>query len=162
MSEIVYSDDNDIDDDDNTEANSTSGSGIDKEITINENQTENTVSQPSLLSNSLKNKNEREKINICKLKAWKLFDKYIRIGSEFEVNVSYEDRKLLIDKMQNKQQWLNNDNDCANGIELFVLFDDICKENVRLLMFLAVRMIGRETKKQKLLLALNIKQHVDG
>ena len=48
-----------------------------------------------------------ENVSIFKLKAYRLFRKYIAIGSEFEINISYSARRELINLMNDHDKWLN-------------------------------------------------------
>ena len=156
LSEIVY-DETEFD-----EIEINSDETMEKSVNDTSNSSHTTYSHS--ISNTLRNKTDAEKVLICKTKAWKLYEKYIRIGSEFEVNISDNDRRVLINKMQNKNKWLssnddnNNNNNYSNGQDLFILFDKACQENVRLLTFLLLRMVGHAEKKDKLFLALNSKQ----
>ena len=82
-----------------------------------------------------------------------LYDKYIRIGSEFESNISDNNRTQLIDRMRHKQLWLNNNYGISSN-QLFVMFDNACLENVKLLQFSLMRLLSKREKKGKLRSAL--------
>ena len=62
--------------------------------------------------------------------AYKLFEKYIMIGSEFEVNISGVMRDGLYDQLSNLELLMDND---AIGVnELFVMFEECKKEMIAL------------------------------
>ena len=66
-----------------------------------------------------------------KMKAYKLFQKYVAVGSQYEINISSQTRVELIRKMGNLQEWLRNDN--IDDLYLFSLFNKCCVEMIRLL-----------------------------
>merc|ERR1712032_1687332 len=39
--------------------------------------------------------------------AWRLWDKYIRVGAEYEINIDYGERKKFAWLMRNKDVWLD-------------------------------------------------------
>eukprot|EP01084_Bolivina_argentea_P145968 255714_1 len=61
-------------------------------------------------------------INEAKKVCLKLYNKYISVGSELEVNISYEMRNLLIDLMNSKSFFMESN---INANELFCIFDKV-------------------------------------
>lgn len=75
-------------------------------IRENEDTSISTVPTTSPLTIDL---NEQTKINMFKIKSYRLFKKYVALGSEFEINVSYAERYRLIGLMNNKRLWMNEE-----------------------------------------------------
>eukprot|EP01084_Bolivina_argentea_P131667 232384_1 len=69
----------------------------------------------------------KESKNVC----LKLFQKYIDIGSELEVNISYETRTRLKNKSLSNKSFFMEANTTAN--DLFKIFDDVSTEMFRLM-----------------------------
>ena len=38
--------------------------------------------------------------------AWKLWDKYVRVGAEYEINIDYAERRKFFALMRNKEEWM--------------------------------------------------------
>merc|ERR1711902_199515 len=68
-------------------------------------------------------------------KASRLYRKYIRIGSEFEININYSLRKQLMDRFDTQ----SNSNSNEQRDELHSVFDKCCKEMTKLLRFSLTR-----------------------
>ena len=66
------------------------------------------------------------------MKAFKIYQKYIKIGSEFELNLHYAQRHHLMELMDDYQSWLARD---VTNNELLLLFEDIKQELIKLLRF---------------------------
>ena len=83
-------------------------------------------------------------------KAYKLFDKYIRVGSEYEINISSEMRQYLTNIFQNKQLWLCNINNemKMNEIKLYNLFNNCIQEMMNLLHFSTLRLRSKKEFKR--------------
>ena len=79
------------------------------------------------------------KIGELKVRAYQLYKRYITIGSEHEINVSYNTRKRLIGLMHDIDSWIDNDLDGRNIKDallfLFKLFDSAIDETRGLLQF---------------------------
>ena len=75
--------------------------------------------------------NESDTATEVRMKAHKLFNKYVRIGATFEINISYLQRKALIDLMNNETEWLSN-NDIKHE-RLCDIFNDSCKTMYKLM-----------------------------
>eukprot|EP01084_Bolivina_argentea_P018442 34335_1 len=78
--------------------------------------------------------NEENKFNynvlqILKHKAYGLYIKYIRIGSQFEINLSYRQRVELTNLMEDYDLWMN-DNGSVNEMELFQIWDGCIAEMI--------------------------------
>ena len=80
---------------------------------------------------------------ICKIKAKKLFEKYINTSSEYEVNLSYSVRNKLLSLMRNESLWMLNNNkhrrtkksriEKMSLIDLMHIFDDVMAEVFQLM-----------------------------
>lgn len=81
-----------------------------------------------------KNKIEDDKERMKRYKeiAYAIFDKYIRSGSEYEINVSYQVRMKYMHLMSNKSDWINKMDDMDEN-ELCRLFEDCYDEMIRLM-----------------------------
>merc|ERR1712087_688640 len=55
--------------------------------------------------------------------AWRLWDKYIRSGAEFEINVAYSTRNACAGWMRNGDHWLDGNVQAVGDTELFHIFD---------------------------------------
>ena len=77
----------------------------------------------SLLINNIKKEYKIMNIKSLKILAYNLYLKYIKLESEYEINISYLKRNYYITLMDNKTLWFNNDT--INEDSLFTLFDDI-------------------------------------
>merc|ERR1711933_18752 len=55
-----------------------------------------------------------------------LWDRYIRIGAEYEVNISSGKRKSFGLWMKDKEFWINGRNKLFDDMKLFHIFDDCC------------------------------------
>merc|ERR1719384_1057879 len=70
--------------------------------------------------------------HVFKKIARRLYEKYIRTGSEFEINLRYADRKMYQKLMENETAWLKETAFDSN-IKLFELFDVCISEMCTLL-----------------------------
>ena len=83
----------------------------------------------------------QQKIAEFKLSDYGLYQKYIAVGSEYEINIAYGVRKTLSDMMGNIDLWMNNDlhgcrDDAKKGLLfLFETFDIAIDETRALLQF---------------------------
>merc|ERR1712154_237642 len=68
-----------------------------------------------------------------KTKALRLYRKYVRVGSEYEINVCSVSRSILMDLFENRYDSNSDDEWDWNGNSLYSLFDDCCKEMQKLL-----------------------------
>merc|ERR1712154_631042 len=66
---------------------------------------------------------------VAKVKAYKLFEKFIKEESESEINISGSQRKALTDLFSNG--WLENND--IEMMDLLLLFDDLINEMKHLL-----------------------------
>ena len=67
-------------------------------------------------------------IAMFRVKAYKLYEKYIETGTEFEINISYESKVKIENKFKmKKNEW--------NANELVQIFDDVIVELVKLLKY---------------------------
>ena len=73
-----------------------------------------------------------------KLIAYKLYNKYIKVGSKFEINLAYQDRKKYLRLMDNYGEWILELKYSSN-IKLFNLFDLCIKEMCCLLLSSFIR-----------------------
>eukprot|EP01084_Bolivina_argentea_P230258 388434_1 len=76
--------------------------------------------------------NDAELSRQCKFKAYDLWAKYVRTGSEYEVNISSAMRSKYRGLSGNKQQWLDNE-EYNDLIQLRDMFDDCCTVTRRLM-----------------------------
>jgi len=72
------------------------------------------------LSDAQLEQKRRELIAMYREIAYRLWDKYVRVGSEYEINIDYGLRKRFGVLMRNKQEWLHNES--FDEKELFLLF----------------------------------------
>ena len=77
------------------------------------------------------NNGKCKKIAEYKIRAYKLYKRYIRIGCEYEINIGYGTRGTLIRLMNDIQNWLDNELDVENGND-----NDQVKEKKERLLFL--------------------------
>ena len=70
-------------------------------------------------------------VNTAKLKAYKLYEKYISVGSEFEINISGLMREKIINIMDNKEKLMENTEITLK--ELFDIFNEAKSEMYQLL-----------------------------
>ena len=66
-----------------------------------------------------------------KLRSYKLYKKYIALGSEYEINVSYRTRQELIDKMDNLDEYIKQDS--IDESELILMFKQSFHEMIHLI-----------------------------
>ena len=71
-------------------------------------------------------------ITEAKIKAHRIYNKYVSSVGEFEINVSYDSRQKVVNILGDLDLLLNNDKITIS--ELFVIFDDCKLEIWRLLM----------------------------
>lgn len=64
-----------------------------------------------------------------KRKAFILFNKYIKIGSEYEINIAYRLRREMTLSMGNLDEFLEKD---ISELELLMIFDECCAEMITL------------------------------
>ena len=69
----------------------------------------------------------------CKLIAWKLYNKYIRAGSEFEINIGSLLRRELTMLLNDEFEWIHRNTDYNNSNKLLSLFIDCNREMMKLL-----------------------------
>ena len=105
-SAIVYGDDGDI----NNENNNDHGKNIQKC---------NTMMQFGI--------NSDDKLSLFKLKAYRLYIKYIAVGSEFEINISYTERNRLMSMMDDQEKWMSKDTQIDIN-KLGNLFQNCCDQ----------------------------------
>ena len=76
----------------------------------------------------LKGKNIKDIIykKIC----WELYNKYIKMGSEFEINIDYRTRQSFIENMSNFEKWVTTETSIN---EYITLFDDCQKQMIQFL-----------------------------
>ena len=76
--------------------------------------------------------NDSEKwLERAKIKSFHLYKKYVALGSEYEINVSYRTRKDLIDKMDNLALFIENE--AINELQMFWMFRQCCTEMIHLI-----------------------------
>eukprot|EP00486_Rosalina_sp_Unknown_P016963 CAMPEP_0201595154 /NCGR_PEP_ID=MMETSP0190_2-20130828/192249_1 /ASSEMBLY_ACC=CAM_ASM_000263 /TAXON_ID=37353 /ORGANISM="Rosalina sp." /LENGTH=381 /DNA_ID=CAMNT_0048055037 /DNA_START=434 /DNA_END=1579 /DNA_ORIENTATION=- len=75
---------------------------------------------------------EREQVRV-RLIAYQLYKKYCAIGSEWEINISYETRGRLTAKLHNFNEWMSAKKKSIQMWELAQLFEDSKHEMYRLL-----------------------------
>jgi len=75
---------------------------------------------------------KQQRIQRYKEMAYALFDKYVRTGSEYEINVSYTVRMKYMTLMASRDMWMNGTQD-IDETELFRLFEDCYDEMLRLM-----------------------------
>ena len=73
-----------------------------------------------------------------KMKAYKLYRKYVMIGAEYEVNVSYRTRGILDKHMNDYDNWVNN-RDRISKDNLVTIFDDVMMEMTKYLEYSRAR-----------------------
>ena len=84
-------------------------------------------------------------LNDAKLKAYRIYERFIKEGSEFEINISSSQRKPLINLLDNLETLMKSN---ANIIDLFLLFEDAKSEMWHLLQFSLQRFQGESDFKQ--------------
>ena len=67
-----------------------------------------------------------------RIKAYELYDKYIKIGSEFEINIGYAERHKFTNLMGNYYEWISPENE-INETSLIILFDQAMIEMKKML-----------------------------
>ncbi len=75
---------------------------------------------------------EREQVRV-RLISYQLYKKYVAIGSEWEINISYETRGRLTAKLHNFNVWMSSNNAHIQMWQLVQLFEDSKHEMYRLL-----------------------------
>lgn len=80
-----------------------------------------------------KNEDNGDMLYGIKSRGYKLYEKYIEIGSEFEINISWDQRQPLIDIFEDKNKLLNDTN--IDIQDIFYLFEIAKEEMVSLLNF---------------------------
>ena len=98
----------------------------------------------------------KNEINLifCRYKAYKLYEKYIKIGSSFEINLSDVDRKKFMILMNDKQTWFENKQ--YDSVQLFLLFSKCNLEMLRLLYSSLNRLKKKPQMFEKLATALEM------
>ena len=66
------------------------------------------------------------------MKAYKLYSKYIQVGSEFEINIGWEERERFFSLMHNYDEWVSDEIE-MNAMDLVVLFDNSIDEMMKLM-----------------------------
>ena len=84
------------------------------------------------LSEILEEKQDDDFLKDIKIKGRKIYKKYISLGSEFEINISYEARGGVIGVMDNEEMLLKNDN--IGVTDLMQIFDSARIEILQLLL----------------------------
>ena len=72
------------------------------------------------------NIHENEFINMMKIKAYKLYKKYVAVGIQYQVNISYSTRKGIEKYVKNYDSFLLNDQISLN--QLLFLFEKVSEE----------------------------------
>ena len=62
-----------------------------------------------------------------------LYLKYIKIGSEWEINIGYDERSRLMNIMHDENIWMNESKEFDNKEVLYFIFDD-CIETMTFLL----------------------------
>eukprot|EP01083_Nonionella_stella_P198833 729701_1 len=75
---------------------------------------------------------------LCKLKACKLYHKYIKNGAEFEINISHRSRVGLTQLMANQEIWISEENGMKES-DLATVFDGAMLEMITMLNFSLTR-----------------------
>eukprot|EP01083_Nonionella_stella_P222693 794389_1 len=75
---------------------------------------------------------EREQVRV-RLISYQLYKKYAAIGSEWEINISYETRGRLTAKLHNFNEWMSTNKSNVQMWQLVQLFEDSKHEMYRLL-----------------------------
>ena len=83
--------------------------------------------------------------------ASELYNKYVRIGSEYEININYHSRNKLINLIHDNNSFLNRD---VNDTQLLYLFDDCIKETLLLLGYSLSRAFGLQSMYSQFEIAL--------
>ena len=92
----------------------------------NNNNNNKNISIRSINITDLNDKNMSDNWLInAKIKCYLLYCKYVALGSHYEINVSYRTRDKLINKMNNYNQWLNDN--CNSSHEDDDIDDDTHK-----------------------------------
>ena len=78
----------------------------------------------------------------AKIKAHKLYKKYIKTGCEFEINISSLERGKLFDLLDCMDSWMSYN---VNLKDLLMIFED-CKKEMRMLMSYALERFKRSTE----------------
>ena len=68
----------------------------------------------------------------AKIKAYKIYEKYIKYGCEFEINISGTQRRSIGNLMEDYDLWLAHD---ISNKDLFMLFEDCKTELLKLLRY---------------------------
>eukprot|EP01084_Bolivina_argentea_P247490 414049_1 len=74
-----------------------------------------------------------DEISKLKTVCFLLYDRYISVGSELEINISFDVRNNLAKLLDDATEFIQNDHE-MNKRKLFYLFDDAIKEQMRLMM----------------------------
>eukprot|EP01084_Bolivina_argentea_P108271 193490_1 len=85
-----------------------------------------------MTENGINGMEKAERIKKYKKMAYEIYDKYVRMGAEYEINISYGVRMGYMSIMSNEHIWINSMND-FDEIKLFTLFDDCYDEMIRLM-----------------------------
>jgi len=75
---------------------------------------------------------EGDMLLLFKIKAYKLYEKYIKIGTEFEINISYRTRGTLQYLMKDYDQWISDQNR-IDSLDLVKIFESAETEMIKLL-----------------------------
>ena len=75
---------------------------------------------------------QKERMKRYKEIAYEIFDKYIRTGSEYEINISYQVRMKYMSLMASRNNWIHEMN-IMDENELCRLFEDCYDEMIRLM-----------------------------
>ena len=105
----------------------------DKNENIDETNNDQIQQQASLSTSTTEDGLSLSKIWIldAKMKSIELYRKYVAVGSEYQINLSTRTRERLTDRMDNSNQWIQNQT--VSKMELFYLFDKCCQEMFYLL-----------------------------
>eukprot|EP01084_Bolivina_argentea_P026161 48597_1 len=95
--------------------------------------------------------NYRNDLSQYQLKAFLLYNKYIRVNSDFEINIPFMIRKQLAVQMDEIDEWLDMDTDINRNdqlLKLLGLFESVTKEQYSLLRCAFTRFKGTAVYKK--------------
>ena len=124
------------------------------EITIVDGEDCSKPNKPNKPNKALEIENDplsnQEKINHCKKVAFDLYNKYIKIESKYEVNISWDERNKLICQLDDKHEWMNQVQ--VNETDLYYLFESTRLEMYKLMVFSYLRIKSYTKTKIKAIL----------
>lgn len=91
----------------------------------------------------------------CKMIAFKLYEKYIKIGAPYEINIYDETRMMLTSLMTSgySDTWMENES-TMSGLQLLTIFDGCCHEMIKLLTISFARLTTKENLFDKMCVVL--------